>query len=134
VSSPIVEWRPGVRTRLDDASPDGTCVFEQWCDPGCGAPTHTHFEAEELIAVVTGTADFWIGDEHTSVCAGGSIRLPAHSWHGFRNSGDTELHIVATFDAAKPLVQYRDEHEQHVLEIGGAHATMIDPHRAVRDS
>jgi quercetin dioxygenase-like cupin family protein len=133
VTEPIVEWRPGVRTRFAEAEAGRGLVFEQWCDPGCGAPTHTHLETEELITVVVGTADFWVESEHVSLGAGESISIPRHSWHGFRNSGDTELHIVAVFDTATPLVQYRDEHEQRVLQIGGS-GEMVDPHRAVRDS
>jgi quercetin dioxygenase-like cupin family protein len=133
VPEPIVEWRPGVRTRVAEKAPGGGCTFEQWCDADCGAPTHTHFEAEERITVVAGTADFWIGDENVSLAAGESITLAPNSWHGFRNSGDGELHIVAAFDTAKPLVQYRGEHEQRVLQIGGV-GEMVDPHRAVRDA
>jgi mannose-6-phosphate isomerase-like protein (cupin superfamily) len=134
--TPLVEWRAGVRTRLHaagPAAPSGLCVFEQWCDPGCGAPTHTHFEAQEVIAVVAGTAEVWVEDERVSLTAGDSVHLPPHSWHGFRNSGDTELHIVAAFDVAKPLVQYRDEHGGQVLQVGGAGGEMVDPHRGVRD-
>src|SRR6059036_2579058 len=50
----LVEWRPGVRTRLHASSaaePASLCMIEQWCDPGLGAPTHTHFEVEEVIAI-----------------------------------------------------------------------------------
>jgi mannose-6-phosphate isomerase-like protein (cupin superfamily) len=133
VEGRAVEWRPGVRTRFAEPSADGGLVFEQWCDPDRGAPTHTHLEAEEVITVVAGTADFWIENEHMSLGEGGSIRLPPHSWHGFRNTGDTELHIVAAFDAAAPPVQYRDEHEQRVLQIGGS-GEPVDAHRSVREA
>ncbi len=133
--SPLVVWRPGVRTRLHvvpGAAPEGLCVFEQWCEPGCGAPTHTHFETEELIVVVAGTAEFWVEDERTILATGDSALVRPHSWHGFRSSGNTELHIVATLAAARPVVQYRDEYEQQVLQIGGAAGAMVDQHRAIR--
>jgi hypothetical protein len=39
------QWRPGVLTRMRVSAVTGAaqlCIFEQWCDPGCGAPTHLH--------------------------------------------------------------------------------------------
>ena len=39
------------------------CIFEQWCDPGCGAPTHLH-AVEEILTVLEGRAEVWIDDEH----------------------------------------------------------------------
>jgi mannose-6-phosphate isomerase-like protein (cupin superfamily) len=107
----IVEWRPGVRTRLhrdEDAPPSSLCMFEQWCDPGTGAPEHTHFETEEIVAVIEGAAEFWVGAERTELGVGESVLLPPHSWHGFRNSGSTTLHLFAVLGSARPLVQYRD--------------------------
>ena len=57
VSEPLVEWRSGVTTRLVCGASTGAaqlCVIEQWCDPGHGAPTHTHHEVEEVILVRRG--------------------------------------------------------------------------------
>jgi hypothetical protein len=37
------QWRSGVLTRMRISALTGAaqlCVFEQWCDPGCGAPAH----------------------------------------------------------------------------------------------
>ena len=31
------------------------CLFEQWCTPGHGAPTHLH-AVEEVLTVLAGTA------------------------------------------------------------------------------
>ena len=50
------EWRPGVTTRMRISSQTGAnqlCVFEQWCDPGLGAPTHLH-AVEEILTVLAG--------------------------------------------------------------------------------
>jgi mannose-6-phosphate isomerase-like protein (cupin superfamily) len=130
----LVEWRPGVRTRLHLSAATGAtalCVMEQWCDPGLGAPIHTHFDVEEAILVVSGAADFVVDGTSSRVEAGGTILLPARSWHGFTNTGDGELHTVAVFASAAPPVAYRDEPEV-VYEIGVAGARMRDPHRAVR--
>lgn len=130
--APLVAWRRGVRTRLHvsaGAPPESLCVFEQWCDPGCGAPTHTHLDTEELIVVLAGVAEVWVEDGRAVLAAGDSVLVRPHSWHGFRNSGDTELHIVASLAAARPLVRYRDEHGQRVLEVAGDAGATIDPHR-----
>jgi hypothetical protein len=35
------QWRPGVTTRMRVSALTGSaqlCVFEQWCEPSCGAP------------------------------------------------------------------------------------------------
>ena len=132
--TPLVEWRPGVRTRLHAvaaAEPASLCVIEQWCDPGLGAPTHTHFEVEELIAVVEGQAEVWVDDANTKLAAGDSVLLAPHTQHGFRNVGRSTLHTFAIFGAARPPVCYADD-PGTVLEVGGRSHNMRDPHRAVR--
>jgi quercetin dioxygenase-like cupin family protein len=105
--------------------------MEQWVEPGAGAPTHTHFEVEEVIVVVEGLADFWSDGEERRVPAGGSILLPAYSRHGFRNAGEGLLHTVAVFAAAAPPVEYENE-PGVVYEIGGGGTERRDAHRAVR--
>ena len=47
------EWRAGVTTRMRASAANGAaqlCMFEQWCDPGNGAPTHLH-AVEEVLCV-----------------------------------------------------------------------------------
>ena len=74
------------------------CVFEQWCDPGCGAPTHLH-AVEEVLTVREGLAEIWVADERASVPAGQSVIVPAGHPHGFRNIGETTLHMEAILAA-----------------------------------
>jgi mannose-6-phosphate isomerase-like protein (cupin superfamily) len=134
--APLVEWRAGVRTRLHAkayAAPTALCVLEQWCDPGLGAPTHTHFETEEMITIVEGGAEVWVDAETTILAAGDSVLLPPHTWHGFRNHGLTTLHILAIFAAARPLVRYLDDEEGRVLQIASRAETLVDPHRAIHE-
>jgi quercetin dioxygenase-like cupin family protein len=130
----LVEWRPGVQTRLHrtpSVSPAGLCVLEQWSDPGAGAPTHTHANAEELIVVIEGSAVFWVDQDRSELSAGDSILLVAGSRHGFRNSGEGLLHTVAVFDTARPLVEYEDE-PGTALEIGIKHDAAAPTHPARR--
>jgi hypothetical protein len=45
------EWRGGVMTRMLVSAVSGAfqlCQFEQWCEPGKGAPTHLHAVEEVL--------------------------------------------------------------------------------------
>jgi quercetin dioxygenase-like cupin family protein len=106
--------------------------MEQWSEPGCGAPLHTHFEVEEAILVVAGEADFTCDGTVRRVAAGEAILLPAHSRHGFTNAGQDVLHTVAAFGAAAPPVEYEEE-PGVVYEIGGGGERHRDAHRSVRD-
>ena len=95
------DWRPGVVTRMRVSRLTGAlqlCVFEQWCDPGCGAPTHLH-TVEEVLTVVAGCAEIWVGSERATVTSGQSVIVPAGHRHGFRNTGETMLHVEATLAA-----------------------------------
>jgi hypothetical protein len=62
------------------------CVFEQWCDPNCGAPTHLH-AVKEVLTVLEGQAEVWIENEREAVTAGQSVIVPAGRRHGLRNTG-----------------------------------------------
>src|SRR5262245_44885463 len=95
------EWRAGVLTRMHISAVTGAvqlCIFEQWCDPGRGAPTHLH-AVEEVLTVLEGQAEFWIEDERAQLAAGQSIIAPAGRKHGFRNTGKDVLHVRATLAA-----------------------------------
>jgi len=94
-------WRPGVLTRVRISTLTGAaqlCVFEQWCDPGCGAPAHLH-GVEEVLTVLDGCAEIWVGEERATVMAGQSVIVPAGQRHGFHNTGETVLHLEATLAA-----------------------------------
>jgi mannose-6-phosphate isomerase-like protein (cupin superfamily) len=95
------QWRAGVLTRMRVSTATGAeqlCVFEQWCDPGCGAPAHLH-TVEEVLTVRAGRAEIWIGEESAVVTAGQSVIVPAGRRHGFRNAGETTLHMEAVLAA-----------------------------------
>ncbi len=112
------EWRPGVTTRMRISAVTGSvqlCLFEQWCDPGKGAPTHLH-AVEEVLTVLAGQAEFLIGDKRALLSAGQSVIVPAGRKHGFRNTDSGMLHVQATlaapifeasFDDAREVVSRR---------------------------
>ena len=110
---PREEWRAGVLTRMRVSAVTGAmqlCVFEQWCAPGCGAPTHLH-AVEEVLSVLDGQAEFWIDDERAAVSAGQSMVVPAGRRHGFRNTGSTTLHVQATLAAPIFEASFDDRNE-----------------------
>ncbi|MEZ5855358.1 MAG: cupin domain-containing protein [Hyphomicrobiaceae bacterium] len=92
-SQPKDPWRPGVLTRMVTSAAVGArqlTVFEQWCDPGLGAPAHLH-AVEEVLTVLEGEAEVWVEAERQRVTAGQSVIVPAGHKHGFTNSGTGTL-------------------------------------------
>jgi mannose-6-phosphate isomerase-like protein (cupin superfamily) len=107
------EWRPGVITRMKASAANGAtqlCMFEQWCEPGLGAPTHLH-AVEEVLYVLDGSADVWIEDKHATLTSGQLIIVPAGRKHGFANKGTTTLHIQSTLAAPVFEAAYVDKRE-----------------------
>jgi quercetin dioxygenase-like cupin family protein len=107
------EWRPGVTTRMRVSAVSGArqlCVFEQWCAPGEGAPTHLH-AVEEVITVLEGQAEFWVADQEGTLTGGQSMIVPAGVKHGFRNAGAGTLHVLVTLAAPIFEAAYDDARE-----------------------
>jgi mannose-6-phosphate isomerase-like protein (cupin superfamily) len=110
---PRDEWRKGVLTRMRVSAEMGStqlCLFEQWCEPGHGAPTHLH-AVEEVLHVLSGEADVWVNDKHVTLGPGQLALIPAGVKHGFTNSGTTELHIQSTLAAPVFEAAYDDKRE-----------------------
>jgi quercetin dioxygenase-like cupin family protein len=98
-------WRPGVQSRMLVSARNGAaqlCMFEQRIAPGAGAPTHSH-PFEEVLTVHEGCADMWLDDAHMTIAAGQSLIVPPGRLHGFRNSGQSGLHIHAVL--ASPIFE-----------------------------
>lgn len=97
----VEEWRAGVRTRMLASARNGAgqlTVFEQWCDPGHGAPRHVH-AVEEVLRVLAGEARIFVGKESAAVVAGESVIVPAGVEHGFTNERAEILHTMAILAA-----------------------------------
>jgi mannose-6-phosphate isomerase-like protein (cupin superfamily) len=110
---PQEEWRPGVKTRMSVSAANGAaqlCLFEQWCEPGQGAPTHLH-SVEEVLCVVEGEADVWIGDTRATLGPGQLAIVPAGRKHGFCNVGAGTLRIQSTLAAPVFEAAYDDKRE-----------------------
>jgi quercetin dioxygenase-like cupin family protein len=106
-------WRPGVSTRMLISAAVGAqqlCIFEQWCEPGTGAPTH-HHAVEEVVTVLEGEAEVWLNESRANLKPGQSVIVPAGQPHGFQNNGSSTLHIQ--FTLAAPIFEgaYNDHRE-----------------------
>lgn len=100
-SQGLEAWRDGVNTRMRVSALTRShqiCIFEQFCDPGLGAPTHIH-AVEEILEIVEGEAEIALGDETCLVSANQSVVVPAGVPHGFRNVGPGILRVRATMAA-----------------------------------
>ena len=129
----VVEWREGVWTRLHAAAQTGAtqlCVFEQWCDPGRGAPAHTHPGVEEAIVVLEGEAEVLVGEHVMSLRDGDSVVVPPDVRHGFSNTGPGKLRTLAVFASPSPPVVYENE-PGVVYAVGAAGGRRRDAHRTV---
>jgi quercetin dioxygenase-like cupin family protein len=97
----VEEWRPGVRTRMYVSAATGSSqlvVFEQWCDPGHGAPPHIH-AVEEVLRVLAGSARIEVSGDDALVHPGETVIIPAGQPHSFTNTGSTTLHTQAILAA-----------------------------------
>ncbi|MFY0612742.1 MAG: cupin domain-containing protein [Hyphomicrobiaceae bacterium] len=107
------DWREGVTTVMLVSAVSGAaqlCIFDQFCAPGLGAPTHLH-AVEEVLTIIDGEAELWLGDQRQRVRTGESVVIPAGHWHGFNNVLDTTLHVRATIAAPIFEASYDDRDE-----------------------
>ena len=86
------------------------CVFEQWCDPGHGAPTHLH-AVEEILHVLDGKAEVWMDENRVTLTDGQLVVVPAGRKHGFSNTGSGVLHIRSTLASPVFEAAYDDKRE-----------------------
>ena len=107
------EWRQGVLTRMRTSAVNGAgqlCIFEQWCEVGHGAPTHLH-AVEEVLHVLEGQAEVWIGESRATLSSGQLVIVPAGRKHGFSNTGTSVLHIQSTLASPVFEAAYDDKRE-----------------------
>ena len=80
--------------------------------PGEGHKFHRHPEMEEIIYVLSGSAEQWVDREKRILTAGQIAHIPKNVVHGTYNSGDVPLEFLAILSPAKvegpPLVDVSD--------------------------
>ena len=112
-TQPLEKWRDGVMTLMRVSATVQSrqlCIFDQFCDPGLGAPMHLH-AVEEVLEVFEGTAEVYVRNETVLVTANQSVLIPAGVRHGFKNVGTGILRVRATLAAAIFEASYDDRAE-----------------------
>lgn len=118
-SQPVERWRDGVMTLMRVSAlvkSAQLCIFEQFCDPGLGAPIHLH-AVEEVLEVMEGEAEVFLRGESSIVRPNQSVLVPAGAKHGFRNIGQVILKVRATLAAPifEATYENRDELSRRYL-------------------
>lgn len=90
------EWlsRPG----LTEAR--GLLLVRVRMPPGRAHQFHRHPAMEEIIYVLSGTAEQWVGSERRTLGAGDTAHIPPDMVHGTYNSGDEPLVFLAILSPA----------------------------------
>src|SRR5437764_2682837 len=92
-----IPWRPGYRRFTLAGKDQGVACSASLSilEPGAGAPTHFHDTADEVIVVLDGMLEMWIGEERCVVGANQTVSLPAGVPHGFVAVGPGPARILA---------------------------------------
>jgi quercetin dioxygenase-like cupin family protein len=69
--------------------------------PGKAHAFHRHPEMEEIIYVISGTAEQWVAHESRRLHAGDMAHIPRDVVHGTYNAGDDTLVFLAILSPAK---------------------------------
>lgn len=91
---------------------------------GTGHAFHRHPAMEEIIYVVSGTAEQWVGTERRLLGAGDTAHVPRDVVHGTYNAGDDTLVFLAILSPARfegpALVDMANEAPWRTLREGPA--------------
>lgn len=103
------DWlcRPG----LTDA--ENLLLVRVHMPPGKAHRFHRHPEMEEIIYVLSGTAEQWVDRQKQILAAGQAAHIPTDVVHGTYNAGSETLEFLAILSPAKikgpPLVDMSEE-------------------------
>ncbi len=61
---------------------------------GTGAEPYTHDSDEEVVVVLTGVLDMWVGDEHYVLNEGDAMTFPSRLPHWNANNGDRSATVL----------------------------------------
>lgn len=71
-------------------------IGQQWLVPGDRVLLHTH-PVEEVLVFLAGHGAATVGDAAYEVGAEISLHIPAGIPHGFRNTGNSIMHVMIVF-------------------------------------
>ena len=90
------EWLS--RPSLTDA--EGLLLVRVLMPPGRAHQFHRHPAMEEIIYVISGTAEQWVGRDKRTLRAGDSAHIPRDMVHGTYNAGADTLVFLAILSPA----------------------------------
>jgi quercetin dioxygenase-like cupin family protein len=76
-------------------------------EPGGSVATHTD-SAEEVVLVLEGTIEGWVGEERGTLEAGALVLIPAMQPHGLRNVGTTTARAIGFFADATVVSTFEE--------------------------
>lgn len=86
---------------------EASAVVYMVLEPGGAVPTHTD-SAEEVVLVLEGTIEGWVGDERGTLETGGMVLIPAMVPHGLRNTGAGTARAIGFFAGANVVSTFED--------------------------
>ena len=79
------------------------CVFEF---TGGGGPKHLHHEQDEWIYVLDGVIHFEVGDQRSTLTAGGSIFIPRKTPHAWSPEMDKPGTVINVYQPAGKMEEF----------------------------
>jgi quercetin dioxygenase-like cupin family protein len=64
---------------------------------GCANPPHVHHNSEEILYLLAGRLEHWIGDASVVLEAGDTLSIPADVPHFARNIGEVEADMIVAY-------------------------------------
>ena len=82
---------------------------EVWAAPKGDVPAHYHPAQEERFEVLAGTMRFTINGKRINAGPGTRVVAPVGARHSFRNTGETEAHLLVEVEPALELQGFLEE-------------------------
>ena len=118
---------------LDRSEAETAEAFVVVLEPGEAPPLHVHHDTEQIFYVLEGTGALQIGDsnaEHYPVGLGDLVRIPPHTFHLIRCSGQQPLRYLSVDCFVGERPQDEPTWESHVQTMCKQYGWDLDRIRA----
>lgn len=88
--------------------PENHTVVYGEIESGKELATHTE-DADELLVILGGTAEVWLGEEQSTLTDGELVLIPAGEPHGIRNTGTETVQYLGVFPDADVTSEFESE-------------------------
>jgi quercetin dioxygenase-like cupin family protein len=125
---PGLQWRLAEYLRATGATDSLDDVYFELA-PGEALATHTHSE-DEIVVVLSGTAEGSVGEETARLPTGGLVFIPADAPHGFRNIGGETVRAFGVFPGSNLVTTFNSA----VMPLGVSVISTEDTDEALEPS